>query len=681
MSRIETIYHKPPYIFEEVVTIDRRAYVLSGVAFKKHRRVILTEIGVLRNGRMIKDYVKRSDIKRLSKELLHYAFDIFQDYRIIKSLLVSVDDKLHDIMVRYIERHALKNPSFKLRVYNGPLGILIVRMPFSDTDIFGEDFGSLVELDLSLIKRLPRVKKLKQELDLNSEDEEDTLDNSFETMDYEDIVKEVPYDPLQRNASISVYFDNPDAMQYALFDMADKYSRLEDYVMDGDIALDYADGIETYTSSQFSIINDMLRNMDKDINVGSASVVGKSVGELANIIKNVNPLPESIWTLRALKISDKSAQKRYDKLEVGDYLVDTGFMSTSLLPFRGDEHFMRILLPKGSKVLFVEKYSSFKGEYEVILPAGSVLKMINEVDLPGGFKVKDFVYVGNIMDDVIKDYEERIQEADKQIMALYDRINPGDILNGVGLVIGKLAHKDKLLVLWDNDKYEYVMYELQTKNMIVIPNQKEVLEKVELWNGQDFVKGDVVKTYGNVGHDIIIDVYDDGYIVNDNFKSLNIRYSSKADFYDHLNFNSFGYDIAIIKNSPYVKKDDASVIKPADMSEVDAAIENGWPIMMFNRVYFRWDKIWFDVNTFSEEVFTSLYEKLRDSSKYSDMSYNIDSVFILKSSVRLVTYDDAIAMSDEYFIVEVVPGIFVLKKGYEIEDTNNRIIYLPMPIK
>lgn len=95
--------------------------------------------------------------------------------------------------------------------------------------------------------------------------------------------------------------------------------------------------------------------------------------QLARMFDKITPLPDAMWVYRGTFIPPDVKEK----IEPGYQFVDPAFLSTSVnaeTSFGGDR--MRIFLPKGSKVLPVLNHSKHKGEREVILPASSVIKVI-----------------------------------------------------------------------------------------------------------------------------------------------------------------------------------------------------------------------------------------------------------------------------------------------------------------
>lgn len=151
--------------------------------------------------------------------------------------------------------------------------------------------------------------------------------------------------------------------------------------------------VKSYTGSAYSNYNSPIRSIVEGITEsgeitqkysGAAyDIANKGTHRLNMIWKSFDtaePFPVSLWVYRGFT-SNKGALKKVT--EPGMDFVNPGVTSTSIKPdISFGHHRMRIFVPKGSKILpaLTGAQSNHPGEFEIILPAMSVLKIIERVD-------------------------------------------------------------------------------------------------------------------------------------------------------------------------------------------------------------------------------------------------------------------------------------------------------------
>lgn len=137
--------------------------------------------------------------------------------------------------------------------------------------------------------------------------------------------------------------------------------------------------IKNYTSGGFYSINDDLRN----------GRVPYDKADYENIKSAFEESKESFFVSRTVS-SDV-----LNNLEIGDDFTDLGFVSTTISPEfiynKRDKTATRtkILIPKGTRVLYAQNVTAIKNEYEVLIDSGykfrvkskSVVNDVNEYTL------------------------------------------------------------------------------------------------------------------------------------------------------------------------------------------------------------------------------------------------------------------------------------------------------------
>ncbi len=150
-------------------------------------------------------------------------------------------------------------------------------------------------------------------------------------------------------------------------------------------------GIKTYTGGAFSDMNSYLRGIKATANnmVLTAIKGCKEAMSKAKISKDVVVRRGSdLKSLKGLVGKDDDWLKNNHKSLKGEIIQDKGFMSTSPLSnggFNPDGVEYRILLPKGSQAMYIDKISAFKGEQEILCNAGTKFRIIDVIyDASGG---------------------------------------------------------------------------------------------------------------------------------------------------------------------------------------------------------------------------------------------------------------------------------------------------------
>lgn len=188
----------------------------------------------------------------------------------------------------------------------------------------------------------------------------------------------------------------------------------------------------SYSGSQYTSFNNPLRAViGKLLNPEHQSyytdytpdqVIAGKIMTLAKMFDKVKPLPESMWVYRGTSIPAESKKN----IVPGYEYVDPAFMSTSIKPdisFGYDR--MRIFLPKGSKVIPILNNSSHKNEKEILLPASSVIKIL-EVEKINGQAAMTGVFTGSahksIIDELKKIKNQLTSESSEYIVSLVHRM-------------------------------------------------------------------------------------------------------------------------------------------------------------------------------------------------------------------------------------------------------------------
>jgi len=143
--------------------------------------------------------------------------------------------------------------------------------------------------------------------------------------------------------------------------------------------------LKSYTGSNYGV-NTVLResmgsllSADGEIDWSKVNTLSdenkKHVKSMMKGFESIKPFPEDMVVYRGCSTKPSSA----DQLMPGNFYVDPGFLSTSIRStntFGMQNTKLRILIPKGSKIIPILNESSHASENEVILPAFSLLKIV-----------------------------------------------------------------------------------------------------------------------------------------------------------------------------------------------------------------------------------------------------------------------------------------------------------------
>lgn len=202
----------------------------------------------------------------------------------------------------------------------------------------------------------------------------------------------------------------------------------------------YKKEIRIYTGAGYlSINNDILRHTgypnDDLINEYFSNIL--SIYEAYHQSSSLSK--ENIITYRGTKETDKPL---YNKM-AGDYLIESGFLSTSInkeiaIQFSDKEYgnVYIFYLPKETPLLYLTKVSTHKNEDEILLPLGSVFKIISIENrrnlsdsfqsLYGGFLYR-LVYIGNIGSKILSNIINK-SGTEKKYQQRLDNIISGKFL-------------------------------------------------------------------------------------------------------------------------------------------------------------------------------------------------------------------------------------------------------------
>jgi len=168
----------------------------------------------------------------------------------------------------------------------------------------------------------------------------------------------------------------PEAIEKAFIRWGNaQYRRARPKLTDADIEL-----IKHY-SDNAGYFNGLLRGTDEFQGLTLAEL--SEVNRLSKIL-GYEPFTENRLLFRG---TDRNALGKYANFSpeelVGKHLRDDAFVSTSLLPIEASGHSYGVLFvlnaPKGTKGLYIDKLSMFKGEHEVLLDKGVDMAIRNAV--------------------------------------------------------------------------------------------------------------------------------------------------------------------------------------------------------------------------------------------------------------------------------------------------------------
>ncbi len=137
-----------------------------------------------------------------------------------------------------------------------------------------------------------------------------------------------------------------------------------------------------YSGASYGDCNDPLRQMISDKKLSASYVNSKATANSIKMLKyfkkNAPALDAGIWVYRNTNTPD------VEKYEVGDDYIDAAFLSTSIrssmsLASEGNTR-LKIYLPKGTRCLPILTKSVHPQENEIVLPAASVLRIMEIYD-------------------------------------------------------------------------------------------------------------------------------------------------------------------------------------------------------------------------------------------------------------------------------------------------------------
>lgn len=138
---------------------------------------------------------------------------------------------------------------------------------------------------------------------------------------------------------------------------------------------DFVSAVKLYTGSSYEDINGILRNTISTSSMSSASLtlVEMATDDLTDMIRQAPQITSAVKLYRGMQLDVDSKLYR-DITKVGTVFKDSGFVSTSVAKstaFGGNVR-MEILVPKGSKLAYVDSISRLQGEKEALLQRGSM---------------------------------------------------------------------------------------------------------------------------------------------------------------------------------------------------------------------------------------------------------------------------------------------------------------------
>ena len=213
------------------------------------------------------------------------------------------------------------------------------------------------------------------------------------------------------------------------------------------------------------LINNILRDNNQRLELEKLNLINYNyLLKMMDIIKNTPVFEKEYYFYRFLW-----DDKFIEKLNVGDTFVDNGFISCTRDPFYApglEKSFglilMKINVPKNKKglCLFIENYSLFKSEEEVILAPNSKLKLISKDDNFKYYHINpkferlvdrkyEFELVGNDMDSLERELKQI--KLDKNIPKLNEdiKLNSDIMYNRLKELVKNYSKNDVIII----DKY------------------------------------------------------------------------------------------------------------------------------------------------------------------------------------------------------------------------------------
>lgn len=200
---------------------------------------------------------------------------------------------------------------------------------------------------------------------------------------YDDDVDGTTYDVLAKMLKIkesNIRLSNY-GYEYALTkDMAKDLGNGLNSIDLGSISEEENLGIRMYTGSHSSSMNFHFRRGDsvddytKGLIKGLDSVISKN-----KVQKDIVAFRGTSWGALDNRLIEIMMGDNYRDV-IGSTVIDKGFMSTSIgqgSAFSGEGLSYEIKVPKGTNGVFVEDLTVSKGEYELILPRGTELKIVD----------------------------------------------------------------------------------------------------------------------------------------------------------------------------------------------------------------------------------------------------------------------------------------------------------------
>lgn len=167
--------------------------------------------------------------------------------------------------------------------------------------------------------------------------------------------------------------------------------------------------VRAYTGGDYKDINGTLRRPDKAFGPYLENTLD-TIAAMDTAFENAPTLDKSIRVTRGVNYAGK-LKEILDSLEPGDEFQDKAFVSTTTQKTPGfGSFYMDIIVPKGSKALYVESISNYAGEQELILPRGAKFRLVTQRDPKTNRAV--FEYIGsdptNVEEEILSAVESGV---------------------------------------------------------------------------------------------------------------------------------------------------------------------------------------------------------------------------------------------------------------------------------
>ena len=484
-----TTNHKPPYNFEYVFSVGKTKYIVTAQVLRDKHKVAYVTFGRLTAKRMRPLRVKASDYRQVFSKVFGILGDILDNSPKVKAFMFAFPagyERMSKSFNMLLKRYMNRNPSLKLKLYmrstEDRTDFLMVRKPYDDKKILGDDFHE-ADIDLRPMRRVKPIKVVVKDNEGNEKEVDVDVDDNVR-----EIVEKVTQNPELFNKLESLSGIDENTIEKMIKREDEKIlemSKHYDAVVDKlnymrEFAGKWYSTVAFYTGFGYDTLHSVLR-LGKSIEEtkypeGYKKYYSFYIRKVFDLFREAPKLEENMHVIRTLSAE---AWEMFEKYETGDYFVDPGLTYTSFKPFISNFGYryivMNILLPKGTRCLMVDGLSSHAVEKEITLSPGSVFKILKKElkkDNSGAqYMYFEAVYVGNVRDEVAKTVESKLTESN------IPKFEVGDKIKGYGIVYH--VFDESMYLLFDEKVKTFEVFKIYKTHL---ENEMEV-EKVEIIDG------------------------------------------------------------------------------------------------------------------------------------------------------------------------------------------------------